>query len=69
MAKKAVDDRTVTKDHTVPPTIANASYMREKRNPGITEIVEMKGRGHSLVIDKRWREVADTALGFVKRFA
>jgi pimeloyl-ACP methyl ester carboxylesterase len=55
-------------DHTVPWAIANASYKREKRNPGITEIVEMKGRDHSLTIDHGWREVADTALEFVKKF-
>jgi pimeloyl-ACP methyl ester carboxylesterase len=55
-------------DHTVPWAIANASYKREKRNPGVTEIVEIKGRGHSLTIDSGWREVADTALGFVQRF-
>jgi len=55
-------------DHTVPPAIAKASYRRENRNPGVTEIVEMKGRGHSLTIDSGWREVADTALAFVRRF-
>jgi non-heme chloroperoxidase len=55
-------------DHTVPPAIAKASYKREKRNAGVSEIVEMKGRGHSLTIDSGWREVADTALAFVKRF-
>jgi non-heme chloroperoxidase len=26
------------------------------------------GRGHALTIDSGWREVADTALAFVKRF-
>jgi non-heme chloroperoxidase len=56
------------KDHTVPWAIANASYKRQKRNPGITEIIKMTNRGHSLVIDSGWHEVADTALGFVKRF-
>src|SRR6266851_335882 len=30
-------------DHTVPWAIANASYKREKRNPGVTEISEVKG--------------------------
>jgi len=55
-------------DHTVPPAIAKASYRREKRNPGVTEFAEMKGRGHSLTIDGGWREVADTALAFVHRF-
>ena len=34
----------------------------------MTEIVEIKGRGHALTIDTGWREVADTALAFVKRF-
>ena len=29
---------------------------------------ENPGRGHSLTIDSGWREVADTALAFVRRF-
>jgi pimeloyl-ACP methyl ester carboxylesterase len=56
------------KDHTVPWAIANASYKRQVRNKGVTEIVEMPNRGHALTIDSGWREVADTALAFVKRF-
>ncbi len=56
------------KDHTVPWAIANAAYKKQARNPGVTEIVEMPNRGHALTIDSGWREVADTALGFVKRF-
>jgi non-heme chloroperoxidase len=56
------------KDHTVPPAIANASYKKQKRNKGVTEIQEIAGRGHALTIDNGWREVADTALGFVQRF-
>ena len=55
-------------DHTVPPAIAKASYKRQKRNDGVTEIVEIPGRGHSLTIDHGWPTVADTALAFVKRF-
>jgi non-heme chloroperoxidase len=57
------------KDHTVPWAIADAAYKRQKRNPGVTEIVKMPNRGHSLTIDHGWREVAETALAFVKRFA
>ena len=57
------------KDHTVPWAIANAAYKRQKRNPAVTEIVKMPNRGHSLTIDHGWREVAETALTFVKRFA
>jgi non-heme chloroperoxidase len=57
------------KDHTVPWAIANASYKRQQKNPGVTEIVEIPGRGHALTIDSGWREVADTALAFVRRFS
>jgi len=56
------------KDHTVPWAIANASFKKQRRNKGVTEIVEMDDRGHSLTIDSGWREVADTALAFVQRF-
>jgi pimeloyl-ACP methyl ester carboxylesterase len=56
------------KDHTVPWAIANASFKHQQRNSGVTEIVEIKNRGHALTIDSGWREVADTALAFVKRF-
>jgi pimeloyl-ACP methyl ester carboxylesterase len=57
------------KDHTVPWAIANAAYKRQRRNPAVTEIVKIPNRGHSLTIDHGWREVAQTALDFLKRFA
>jgi non-heme chloroperoxidase len=57
------------KDNTVPWAIANAAYKRQQRNPGVTEIVKVPNRGHSLTIDHGWREVAEIALAFVKRFA
>lgn len=56
------------KDHTVPWAIAHASFKRQQRNEGVTEIRKIPNRGHSLTIDSGWREVADTALAFVKRF-
>lgn len=56
------------KDHTVPWAIANASYKQQSENGGVTEIVELKNRGHALTIDSGWREVADTALAFVQRY-
>ena len=56
------------KDHTVPWAIANASFKRQQRNGGVTEIKKIPNRGHSLTIDSGWREVAETALQFVKRF-
>jgi pimeloyl-ACP methyl ester carboxylesterase len=56
------------KDHTVPWAIANASFKKQQQNEGVTEIKQIPNRGHSLTIDSGWREVAETALGFVKRF-
>jgi non-heme chloroperoxidase len=55
-------------DHTVPPAIVNASYKIQSRNPGITEEIIIPARGHSLIIDSGWREVADEALAFVQRY-
>ncbi len=55
-------------DNTVPPAITNASFKIQAKNPGVTEIEHIKGRGHSLVIDHGWKDVADAALTFVKRF-
>ncbi len=55
-------------DHAVPPSMSNAAYRKQRRNPGVTELVEMPNRDHALVIDDRWHEVAEIALSFVKRF-
>jgi len=55
-------------DHTVHPAIAKAAYKRQRRNEGVTELRTIPNRGHALTIDSGWREVAQTALDFVKRF-
>jgi len=56
------------KDHTVPRSISEAAYKIQRANRGVTEFVEIAGRGHSLTIDNGWREVAEISLGFVERF-
>lgn len=53
------------KDHTVPLSVVKAEYKLQQHNPAVTEFHEMPNRGHSLVIDHGWREVADIALAFV----
>lgn len=56
-------------DHTVPPSVAHAAFERQKRNQhAVTEFAQFPQRGHSLTIDSGWREVAEAALGFVRRF-
>ncbi len=56
------------RDHTVPPAIVDASYRQQQDNPGVTEMEKIPGRGHALIIDDGWRDVADRALAFVQRF-
>lgn len=56
------------KDNTLPLSMAKAAFKLQKRNPSVTEFAVVPNRGHSLVIDSGWREVADIALNFVHRF-
>jgi non-heme chloroperoxidase len=53
---------------TVPRALTDAAYKLQSRNEGVTEFVEMPGRGHAITIDHGWREVAETARVFVRRF-
>jgi pimeloyl-ACP methyl ester carboxylesterase len=56
-------------DNAVPLAIAEATFkLQSKHNPGVTEIERIPNRGHSLVIDSGWKEVADVAVKFVQRF-
>jgi hypothetical protein len=52
----------------VPWAIVNASYKKQRLNPGVTEVARVANRGHALTIDSGWREIADQALAFVQRF-
>jgi non-heme chloroperoxidase len=54
-------------DHTVPQSVVENEYRLQQKNPGVTELVVIPGRGHSLIIDSGWREVADEALEFIQR--
>ncbi|CAN5333473.1 alpha/beta fold hydrolase [soil metagenome] len=56
-------------DNTVPLAITHAMFKEQAKNSGITEIVEVPDRGHSLTIDHGWREVADISLAFIERTA
>lgn len=54
------------KDNIAPRAIVAASYKRQLRNAAPTEMVQIPNRGHSLVFDRGWQEVADTVLAFLK---
>jgi non-heme chloroperoxidase len=57
------------RDHTVPTAIARAEFKKQSRNEAVTEFAEFPDRGHALTIDNGWREVAESTLAFVQRFA
>ena len=57
------------KDHTVPRAISESAFHHQSKNSGTTEFTEIPGRGHALTIDSGWREVAETGLKFIQRFA
>ena len=52
-------------DNTVPWAVTNGAYKKQKGNQAKTEIQEIHSRGHSLVIDSGWKDVADIALDFI----
>jgi non-heme chloroperoxidase len=55
------------KDHIVPWKLANAAFKQQRKNPNPTEIEEIAGVGHSLVIDSQWEAVAQSSLQFLER--
>ena len=54
-------------DHVVPKVVVDAEYAIQRRNPSSTECRTVRGRGHSLVIDSGWRDVAEIVAEFITR--
>jgi alpha-beta hydrolase superfamily lysophospholipase len=55
------------KDHTVPEAITKSTLKQYKHSSAVTDLKEFGDRGHSLVIDKGWAEVADTVLAWLEQ--
>lgn len=53
------------KDHTVPKSVSQATVKLYAKSPAVTDYREFPDRGHSLVIDSGWAEVADAALAWL----
>ncbi|GGR38801.1 alpha/beta hydrolase [Deinococcus ruber] len=51
-----------TADHTAPEVTTRAAFRLYRHSLAVTQISRFEGRGHSLVIDHGWREVAETIL-------
>lgn len=54
------------KDHTAPPAIARANYRQYRKSPAVTELRTFPDQDHSLVINGDWRDVAGTALEWLR---
>lgn len=46
-------------DHTVPDAVSRAAHRLYRDSPAVTDLVRILGRGHSLVFDGGWEDVAD----------
>ena len=54
------------KDHTVPEAVSKSTYKQYRHSEATTELTEFADRGHSLIIDPGWREIADSVLSWLK---
>src|SRR5207237_8057894 len=54
------------KDHTVPAAITRSTRKLYRHPSATTAYKEFPDRGHTLALDSRWREVADTVLAWLR---
>lgn len=54
-------------DHTVPEVITKATLKQYRHSDAVTELAEFADRGHSLIIDSGWREVAGGCLSWLAK--
>ncbi|GIE76891.1 alpha/beta hydrolase [Actinoplanes philippinensis] len=54
------------KDHTVPEVVVRATLKQYRHSHAVTDIVDFPDKAHSLTIDAGWRDVAETALTWLK---
>ena len=54
------------KDHTVPEVVARAAYNLYRRAKTVNEYKVFPDRGHSVTVDRGWKEVADASLTWLR---
>jgi pimeloyl-ACP methyl ester carboxylesterase len=55
-----------TADHTVPDVTTKSTLRQYRHSTAVSELKQFEGRGHSLVIDHGWKDVADASLEWLK---
>jgi pimeloyl-ACP methyl ester carboxylesterase len=54
-------------DHTVPDVVTRSTLKQYRHSQAATELKQFEGRGHSLTIDNRWKDVADAILEWLQQ--
>ena len=54
------------KDRTVPESVSRAAFRLYRKAPTVTDYKVFPDRGHSLVVDSGWKEVANASLSWLK---
>jgi non-heme chloroperoxidase len=55
-----------TADHAVPDVTTQATFKLYRHSLAVTELRQFEGRGHSLIIDHGWPDVAKAVLAWLK---
>lgn len=55
-----------TADHTVPDVVTRSTLKQYRDSTAVTELKQFEGRGHSLIIDSGWKDIADAVLSWLK---
>jgi pimeloyl-ACP methyl ester carboxylesterase len=57
------------KDHTVPESVTRSTLKQYRHSSAVTDIRTFPDRGHSLVVDSGWPEIAEFCLTWLKEHA
>jgi non-heme chloroperoxidase len=65
--KPLFEATSATKDHQVPEVVTRQAYQLYAGSHAVTDYHVFEDRGHSLVLDSGWRDVADYTLAWLAR--
>ncbi|QDQ15892.1 alpha/beta hydrolase [Streptomyces spectabilis] len=54
-------------DHTVPDVLTRSTYKQYRRSSASTEYQCFEDRGHSLIVDSGWPDLADASLSWLRK--
>jgi len=54
-------------DHTVPEAVTKSTLKQYRHSVAVTDLIEFEDRGHSLTVDRGWREVAEGTVSWLDK--